>query len=188
MSSLSASPLLSRRGSPVEGITAASTPRSRTDSDPIQTPIPTTPNYRSLSARIAVRIPSESVRLLGLEAAGLDAPGAAVGPLLESFVAAELRKQLGWSEVRPTIHHYRSARQEEVDFLLEDRRQRVVGVEIKTSSRVEKRDFRHLKTLRDELGERFVAGLVLHTGRDAASFGPRLHALPVWYLWRCAGP
>lgn len=122
--------------------------------------------------------------LLGLEIEGIDFPGAPVGRILESFVVAELRKQLGWSEVRPAIHHFRSARQEEIDILLEGRGGRVVGIEVKASSAVSSRDFRHLGTLRDELGERFVGGFVLHTGRDAVSFGDRIHAVPVSSLWR----
>lgn len=122
--------------------------------------------------------------LLGLESSGLDRPGAPLGPLLETFVVGEIRKQIGWSDVRPRIHHFRSARQEEVDIVLEDARGRVVGIEVKASATVEARDFRHLEGLRDALGDRFVGGYVLHTGRDGVSFGDRLHAAPVWSLWR----
>lgn len=124
--------------------------------------------------------------LLGLDKGGLEAPGAPVGPLLEAFVVGEIGKQLGWSEVQPTVHHFRSARQEEVDIVLEDARRRVVGIEVKASAAVGARDFRHLERLRNDLGDRFVAGLVLHTGREAVGFGDRLLAAPVWSLWRAA--
>lgn len=122
--------------------------------------------------------------LQGLEREGLDAPGAPTGPLLETFVVAELRKQIGWSEVRPALYHFRSARQEEVDVLFEDRARRVVAVEVKASSAVEARDVRHLRQLREDLGKKFVKGLVLHPGREAVTFGRDLHALPVTTLWR----
>jgi predicted AAA+ superfamily ATPase len=49
-----------------------------------------------------------------------------LGSLLESFVAAELRKQIGWSELGPTLHHFRTHGGQEVDLVLEDRRGRVV--------------------------------------------------------------
>jgi predicted AAA+ superfamily ATPase len=125
--------------------------------------------------------------LLGLEEGALEAPAspiAPIGPLLESFLLCELRKQVGWSEAAPTIHHFRSARQEEVDIVLEDRRRRIVGIEVKASATVEARDFRHLTQLRDDLGKRFVAGFVLHTGREAVAFGRDLRALPIAALWR----
>lgn len=122
--------------------------------------------------------------LVGLEREGLDVPGAPVGPLLEAFVIGEIAKQIGWSRVQPTPHHFRSARQEEVDFLLEDARRRVVGIEVKASTAVEARDFRHLESLKTDLGERFLLGVVLYTGPDAVAFGERLHALPVWTVWR----
>lgn len=122
--------------------------------------------------------------IVGLDSDGLDAPGAPVGPLLETFVVSEIRKQIGWSEARPTIHHFRSARQEEVDIVLEDPRRRVVAIEVKASAAVDARDFRHLEGLREDLGDRFVAGLVLHTGREAVAFGDRLQAVPIGSLWR----
>lgn len=123
--------------------------------------------------------------LVGLEREGLDVPGAPVGPLLETFVVGEIRKQLGWSDVQPEVHHFRSAGQEEIDVVLEDARQRVVGIEIKASSSVKARDFRHLERLRDDLGERFMIGLVLYTGSETVGFGNRLYATPISALWRC---
>lgn len=122
--------------------------------------------------------------LVGLERDGLDAPGSPVGALLEAFVVAELEKQAGWSEQRPTIHHFRSAGQQEADLVLEDSRRRVVGIEVKASTTVDARDFRHLESLKVDLGERFLLGLVLYTGPEAVAFGERLHALPVPTLWR----
>jgi predicted AAA+ superfamily ATPase len=125
--------------------------------------------------------------LLGFEAKDLEtsvSPIAPVGPVLESFVLCELRKQVGWSAADPTIHHYQSARHEEVDIVLEDRRGRVVGIEVKASATVEARDFWQLKQLQEDLGKRFVAGYVLHTGRDAIAFGRGLSALPIAALWR----
>ncbi len=46
------------------------------------------------------------------------------------------------------------------------------------------RDARHLMTLRDKLGTRFVGGVLLHTGRTSAPFGDRVTAAPLDVLWR----
>ena len=44
-------------------------------------------------------------------------------------------------------------------------------------------DFRGLRHLRDKLGERFKAGVLLHTGRSMVPFGDRLAAVPLCGLW-----
>jgi uncharacterized protein len=44
-------------------------------------------------------------------------------------------------------------------------------------------DFRHLRWLRDHLGSRFAAGVVLYLGDSTHSFGDRLIAAPVSSLW-----
>lgn len=113
--------------------------------------------------------------------------GAAVGHLFEAFVATELRRQREWSDLRPTISHYRVPQSEEVDLILEAGDGRVVGIEVKASASVTARDARHLAALRDKLGERFVAGIVLHTGRTAAPFGDRITAAPLDALWASSG-
>ncbi|MBL8944098.1 MAG: hypothetical protein JNK45_13160, partial [Myxococcales bacterium] len=42
---------------------------------------------------------------------------------------------------------------------------------------------KHLAWLRDELGDRFVAGVVLHTGPRAFALGERIIAAPICTLW-----
>jgi hypothetical protein len=42
---------------------------------------------------------------------------------------------------------------------------------------------RHLVWLRDELGELFTAGVVLHTGPRPFRIDERIHALPICALW-----
>ncbi len=40
-----------------------------------------------------------------------------------------------------------------------------------------------LSRLRDRLGQRFAAGVVLHTGARGSRLGDRLHAVPIAALW-----
>jgi uncharacterized protein len=121
--------------------------------------------------------------LLGLTPATLDPPSTHAGGLLECFVAGELRRQMSWSEPKVSLHHYRDRRGTEVDLILESRDGRIVGVEVKSAATVQRKDLAGLATLRDGLGDRFVAGYVLHTGQHTEAVGDRLTALPVEALW-----
>jgi predicted AAA+ superfamily ATPase len=105
------------------------------------------------------------------------------GQLLEGFVIGELRRQLGWANESPRLHHYRDHDGPEVDVILETDDGRIVALEIKAASAVQAKDGRWLGQLRDKLRSRFVAGLILHTGPVAAPFGHRLAAVPIDVLW-----
>jgi uncharacterized protein len=123
--------------------------------------------------------------LLGMDD-GLAGHPETFGALLENFVAMEIRKQVAWGEVQPRLYHFRTQADQEVDLLLEDARGRVAAVEVKASTRVGEREFRHLAYLTELLGDRLVRGVVLYTGAEPLQFGPRLHALPVDALWNLA--
>lgn len=105
------------------------------------------------------------------------------GQFLEGFVAAELKRQLSWSDVDAKLFHFRDRNGAEVDLVLESKDGRVIGIEVKAASTISARDVRWLAQMRDHLGERFVAGFVLHTGPTSAPFGDRITALPVSALW-----
>lgn len=106
------------------------------------------------------------------------------GALLESFVFAELLKLASWSGTRATFSHYRTKDQDEADIILEDRRGRVVGIEVKASATVRAQDFRGLRQLQEALGDRFVRGVVLHDHDRITPFAEKLHALPIATLWQ----
>jgi hypothetical protein len=105
------------------------------------------------------------------------------GPVLENFVAQELRKQAAWSRRRPQLFHWRTHAQHEVDLVMESAG-RVVGIEVKASSTVTPDDFKGLKALALEAGGQFVRGAVLYTGQEMLPFGENLLALPISALWR----
>jgi hypothetical protein len=127
-----------------------------------------------------------AARLGNLSPNGLDGGQAAdhAGPLLETFVAAELRRQQSWAGTRFELFHFRDRSGREVDLMLEDDARRVVAVEVKATTRIRPGDQRGLEFLRDSLGQRFVMGVVLHTGPDTVRIGDRLWALPIEALWR----
>lgn len=105
------------------------------------------------------------------------------GALLESFVVSELLKLASWSDRRLSLSHYRTRDQDEVDVIIEDRRGRIVGIEVKASATVKSDDFRGLRQLQDAVGDRFVRGLVLHDHDRVTPFGEKLQAAPLSLLW-----
>jgi len=123
--------------------------------------------------------------LAGVDVDGLehDASATLAGGLVEGFVLGELAKQRAWSAKRFTLSHFRDSHGHEVDFVLEDGRREVVGVEVKATSNPRADDFRGLVFLRNKLGARFRAGVLLHTGTRSLPFGDRLWALPLSMLW-----
>lgn len=122
--------------------------------------------------------------LVGADAARLARDPPLLGPLLETFVVMEIRKQLGWSHQRVRLYHFRTTAGSEADLILETPDGRVAGVEVKSAAAVSPRDFRGLRALADALGERFVRGVVLYTGSSTVPFGDRLMAMPIEALWQ----
>ncbi len=105
------------------------------------------------------------------------------GPLLENFVVAELRKQITWSKTEPSIFHFRALTGQEVDIVLESPSGVLVGIEVKAGAAVNAGDFRHLRCLAEQTGERFHGGVVLYRGRQTVPFGRNMHAIPLQALW-----
>jgi uncharacterized protein len=108
------------------------------------------------------------------------------GPLLETFVAGELRKQLGRTTRPARLFHYREPDGIEIDLVLESDDGRICGIEVKASTAARPADARGLERLRDRLdqvGDDFRCGIVLHTGKRRFSLGDRIVALPIADVW-----
>lgn len=105
------------------------------------------------------------------------------GMLYETFVAAELERQISWLDNQPRMYHFRDRDQREVDIVLEHRDGSVTAVEVKAAATVRERDFRGLRHLRDKLGSRFKAGALIYAGASTVPFGDRLGAVPLSGLW-----
>jgi predicted AAA+ superfamily ATPase len=102
---------------------------------------------------------------------------ARAGALFETLVAGELRVLAGLSDAKPTMLHWRTSSGTEVDVVME-RAERVVGIEIKSSSNVSSRDLRGLQTLRDDAGDRFALGILAYTGESAQAYSDRVCVVP----------
>ncbi|MDR1237338.1 MAG: DUF4143 domain-containing protein, partial [Propionibacteriaceae bacterium] len=87
------------------------------------------------------------------------------GRLFEALVALSLQTYAGICGAK--LSHFRTRDgKHEVDFIVQRGRQ-VVAIEVKLSAVVGEEDVRHLKWLRERMGPRLSAALVLTTGDTA---------------------
>jgi predicted AAA+ superfamily ATPase len=139
------------------------------------------------TARTYISDPGLAANLLGAAPAALAQPGhAALGPLVETFVATELTRLLANQDRGVVLSYFRDRDGREIDFVLESPDGRITGIEVKASSSVRADDFRHLRWLRERVGDRLSAGLVLYLGEHSLPFGDGMFGVPMSALWRHA--
>ncbi|MGQ0774306.1 MAG: DUF4143 domain-containing protein [Pseudonocardiales bacterium] len=97
---------------------------------------------------------------------------------------ASIEPELVVSRLGPRLYHLRTENgRHEVDLVIELADRRVIGIEIKAATVPNHTDGKHLAWLRDSLGDRFVTGLVLHTGPYSYPLDKQLYATPICALW-----
>lgn len=128
--------------------------------------------------------PGLAAAATGVTARTVLADGDLLGRIFDSFATAQLRAELALGVPRPQRYHLRTeAGRQEVDLLIELPGGAVLGVEFKATSAPGRDDARHLGWLRDRLGERFMGGVVLHSGPGLFGLGDRVWAVPLCALW-----
>jgi uncharacterized protein len=105
------------------------------------------------------------------------------GPLLETFVFAEILKQAGWDEDPPRLCFFRTRDGEEVDLILERDDGSMVAIEVKASATVTAADFKGLQHLAQAAGDDLKLGVLLYDGDTAVPFGEHLWAAPIGCLF-----
>lgn len=121
---------------------------------------------------------------LRVDTNGVLRDGDLLGRVLDTFVAAQLRPEAALAECMPRLHHLRTeGGTHEIDLVAELGGDRLIAIEIKAGAAPKAEDSRHLAWLRDELGDRFVAGVLLHTGPRIYRLGERIVAAPISALW-----
>jgi predicted AAA+ superfamily ATPase len=113
----------------------------------------------------------------------LKTEGSLAGAVLENFVLMELRKQSSWSAISPELFYWRTVSGQEVDFVLEDRTGKVVGIEVKAAATLGSNDVRGLKAFADAVGKNWIRGVVLYSGTEVIPFAADLHGVPLNSLW-----
>lgn len=148
--------------------------------DPVPAWAPTRNRLRRLSSPPKHQLvdPALAARLLGIGEGALlqrePAPampsvprdGTLLGAFFESLVTNDVRVYAQAAEAR--VGHLRTAGGEhEVDLVVERDDGRIVAIEVKLSATVDDRDLRHLRWLKDRLGDDVLELVVITTGRHA---------------------
>ena len=139
------------------------------------------------SPKVHIADPGLGAHLLHADENTLARDATLVGQLFETFVVSELRPHLEAVSAATEMFHFRDRSGREIDCVLE-RGGRVVGLEVKSSTGVDRHDAKSLIWLRDQLGDRFHVGAVLYAGQFPFRLGDRLWALPIGALWRPPEP
>ncbi len=122
--------------------------------------------------------------VLQLDAGAIMRDGNLLGRILDTFVISQLRASVPFSKYKPRLYHLRrELGRHEVDVLAEYGTKGVIGMEIKATSAPKAEDAKHLFWLRDELGKKFLRGVVFHTGPRVFELGERVLAVPIAALW-----
>ena len=122
--------------------------------------------------------------LVGVDAASVLRDPDLLGRLLDSFVVAQLRPELAVSDRSPRLYHLRQQDgRHEVDLIVELANGRIIAIEIKAASAPSRSDARHLVWLREQLGDRVLATLVLHAGPHLYPLDDDVYAVPICSLW-----
>lgn len=122
--------------------------------------------------------------LVGIDVRSVLRSGDLLGRIMDTFVVSQLRPELEVCQQGVTMYHVRQeGGSHEIDLLLEAPDGAVVGVEVKAGSTPDRSDAKHLIWLRDRLGDRFVCGVVFHTGPRPFRLDERIHALPISAIW-----
>jgi predicted AAA+ superfamily ATPase len=128
--------------------------------------------------------PALAVGILGVDVTSVLGDGDLLGRVLDTFVAAQLRTECGVAGTRPRLFHLRQQDgRREVDLLSELGADRIIGLEVKATAAPDPGDAKHLQWLRDEMGDRFVGGAVLHTGPRTYELAERIVAVPISTIW-----
>lgn len=102
---------------------------------------------------------------------------------METAVVRHLRPVLDEVLNEAPIAVIQGARQAEVDCIVELADGSVIAIEVKSSSSLKEDSWRNMDILRRKLGERFLAGIVLYSRRQAQAVGDRMYVLPLRALW-----
>jgi uncharacterized protein len=103
------------------------------------------------------------------------------GQLLESYVFAELRKQITWAEGEYGLFYYRDKDQYEVDFVVENASGDIIGIEVKAAASLSMRDLAGLKRLASVAPQHFKAGIILYDGTETLPLG-QVNDRPLWVM------
>lgn len=106
-----------------------------------------------------------------------------LGKMVETLVFCELSAQIDL-DYQYSLSHYRDRNDREIDFLVDDSKGRILGIEVKASSAVSHNDAKHLIWFKDNIApQRAFTGMILYAGEHTLSMGNDIYAVPIAALW-----
>lgn len=103
------------------------------------------------------------------------------GEIFETFVYDELLKSTTYSKQKANLYFYGTTDKKEVDFILEFSN-KIIAIEVKSSSKVTKEDFKHIYKLKEELNKEFDKGIVVYGGDTVLKMDEQMYAVPIGFL------
>ena len=108
------------------------------------------------------------------------------GKLIETFVHNQLSPLIESQQEPFHLSYYRDREKREVDFILENASDTIIGIEVKSGTNIKKDDFKHLEWFKDNMASREnkkFQSIILYSGALPLSFGNNLWAIPISSLW-----
>lgn len=103
------------------------------------------------------------------------------GALFETFVYNELIKHISFASNPTQLFHYRTNDKKEIDFIIKQN-DKIVAIEVKSASRVDKSDFRHIIDFQNSCKSN-VVGVVFYTGENVLWMSESCVAVPFGFFW-----
>ena len=161
--------------------------------DPLPAWLPALSHLRRLGSapRHHLADPALAARLLGIDAGALLEAGTSgpltprdrtlLGQLFESLVTLDVRVYAQAAEAR--VGHLRThGGEHEIDLIVERGDHRVLAMEVKLTATIRDDDVRHLRWLRDQLGDDVLDAVVVTTGADAYRRADGIGVVPLALL------
>ncbi len=135
----------------------------------------------------AIDLPAEVPDIAGYLEAGIDdilGDADLLGRFFDTFAMCQLRPEVALAKRPPYLSHLRDRNgRHEIDLLANFGRRGVVAVEFKAKSAPAAADAAHLYWLREQLGDKFLAGAVIHAGPSPYQLAERVVAVPLCAAW-----
>jgi predicted AAA+ superfamily ATPase len=105
------------------------------------------------------------------------------GKIIETFVFNQLAS-LCDLEKSYLLRHYRDRAGREIDFVIENDRGEILGIEVKSSSSFSVSDARHMIWFKQNIAkDKPFIGVILYTGENTLPLGNDIYAVPMAALW-----
>jgi predicted AAA+ superfamily ATPase len=106
------------------------------------------------------------------------------GGVFEAFVYSELLKQASYNDAQQLrFYHFRDYQKKEIDLIIEDEANDIVGIEVKLSATPKYSNTATLREMKRKHGKKMLYGLVVYTGQDTVDTGDDIAFVPASIIW-----